>query len=261
MSDNTAAPEPTTAPATPAVNSAEAPGKNTVGLVALIIAGVGALFAILPPTNAISWLVLLAALIVGIVGLTRKGQKKATSVIAVVLSVVFWVVSVIVGIGLIASGVADAINSPPSASEPDAGSESGGTDEPGETSAGIGDSVTVDGVTVTLSSVEVGVAPPNDFIVSEVRGELVAVTMSMNNGSDDAVAISTSSVQGFIGSAEYEAAAVFGSDSGEWYIFEEINPGLTANFVAYFDVPAGTPLEQVVFQTSIFGGEAVFTLQ
>ncbi|MFP5290673.1 MAG: hypothetical protein ACLGH5_06790 [Actinomycetes bacterium] len=258
-------------PNTPPPYVAGPPTKNTIGLVALILAVVGALMAIVPATNGFSWLILLAALVLAIIGLTRKGQKKGTSIAALILSVVFWLISVVVGIGVIAAGVSESIESPPVASEPDSapatepdpdeGSEP--AEEPAADVAGVGDSVTTDsGVAVTLASIENGVLPPNDFIVSEVRGTLVAVTMSMTNGSSDSVAISTSSVFGYIGDAEYEAAAVFGADSGEWYVYEEINPGLTANFIAYFDVPADSALDTVKFQTALlFGEEASFVTQ
>lgn len=242
------------------------PTRNTVGLVALGLAIFGALLAVVPATNGFSWLILLAAFVLAIVGLTRKGQGKATSIIALVVSFLFWIVSIFVGIGVIAGGVVDSIDDEPAISQPDGPSDD--VDAPEEEpapdeAAGVGDTVTTDsGVAVTLVSVQAGVQPPNDIIISEVRGQLVAVAISMANGSDDSVPVSTSSLIGFIGDAEYEAAGVFGTDSGEWYIFEEINPGLNVNFTAYFDIPADGALDRVTFQTSaIFGEQATFTLQ
>lgn len=261
-----ATPPPAAPESAPAAIPAAPGARNTLGLVALGLAIFGAILAVVPATNGFSWLVLLAAFVIAIIGLTRKGQKKLTSIIALVLSFLFWIISIFVGIGVIAGGVVDAIDQPPAVSEPDApadGEEPGEEEAPSEDGAGVGDTVTTDsGVAVTLVSVESGVQPPDDFIISEVRGQLVSVSMSMENGSDEAVDISTSSLIGLIGSAEYESAGVFGTDSGDWYVYEEINPGLTVKFTAYFDIPTDASLERVTFKTSIFfGEEATFTLQ
>ena len=257
-------PEVTSQPATPdaaATATATAKQRNTLGLVALGLAVFGALLAVIPATNGFSWLFLFAGFIVGIVGLTRKNQGKTTSLVAIIVSFLFWIVSIIVGVALIAGGVSDAVEEEmdsPAISEP--AEEDAADDAPAEEEgARIGDTVTTpNGVAVTLSAIEYGVANPNDLLISEVRGSLVAVKMSMTNGSSEAVSISGSSVNGTIGDAKYEAAAVLGN-SGTWYVYEEINPGLTAEFTAYIDIPADAQLDTVEFLTAaIFGESAVF---
>lgn len=265
MTENT---PDSSAAASPATNEvAPKKARNTLGLVALILAVLGAILAVIPATNGFSWVILLGAFVVAIVGLTRKGQGKGTSLAALIVSFVFWLISVFVGIGVIATGVAEEIDDPPAVSQPDdaPATEEEEEDAPAEEAAGagIGDTVTTDdGVEVTLAGIRPGVEAPNNFIVDDVRGVLVAVDMSMTNGSDEVVSISSSSVQGFVGNAEYESVAVFDTDSESWYVYEDINPGLTANFTAYFDVPEDRVLDRVTFLTAIIlGDEATFTIQ
>lgn len=70
-----------------------APSRNTVGLIALILAAVGGLlvFSVLgvPVLLFLAIPVLLVAFIMSIVGLTRKNAKKGMAVTALILSVVF----------------------------------------------------------------------------------------------------------------------------------------------------------------------------
>lgn len=254
---------PPSPPVEGSVATAIANRRNVLGLVALGLAVLGALLAVVPPTNGISWLFLLSAFILGIVGVTRKGQTKVTSIIAIAVSFVFWIVSIFVGVALVASGLSTAIGNQdgtPSVSQPSEESSDGKDETEGEEAgAGIGDTVTTpNGAEVDLVSIDYGVPNPNDILISEVRGSLAAVRMTMTNNTDEAVAISGASVIGYIGSAKYEAAAVLG-DSGSWYVYEEINPGLTASFTAYIDIPAETQLDSVEFLTALlFGESAVF---
>ncbi|QAV69842.1 DUF4352 domain-containing protein [Salinibacterium sp. UTAS2018] len=244
-----------TAPAAPAAKKA----RNTLGLVALGLAVFGALLAVIPATNGFSWVILLGAFIVSIVALTRKGQGKGMALVALIVSFLFWIISIFVGIAVVATAVSESIDDAPSISAPSTSDED--TDEaPAETDAiaGVGDTVTTDdGAEITLLSVTLDATPPDDYLISEVRGTLVAVSMSMTNGTNEAISISESSVAGFIGDAEYEAAVVYGTESNEWYVYEEINPGLEANFTAYIDVPADTELDLVSFKTDLFFGDAV----
>src|SRR5690625_5975263 len=56
------------------------PQKNGIGLAALIVAIVGFLFACIPGALIIGWVLLPVAFILSIVGLTRSGRKKGTSI-------------------------------------------------------------------------------------------------------------------------------------------------------------------------------------
>lgn len=248
---------PETAPEAPTPTASTKKPRNTLGLVALGIAILGALFAVIPATNGISWVILLGAFVVSLVAVTRKGKGKAASVIALIVSILFWIISIPIGLAVIGTAVSDSINEGQSITTPDEA-----TDEVEESgAAGIGDTITNDdGVEVTLISITPDATSPDDFFTSEVRGTLVAVSMTMTNGSDEAVTITGSSVKGFIGEAEYEAARVYGTDSGDWYALEQINPGLTAAFTAYIDVPEGTDLDTVSYTTDMFFGDGLVFL-
>ena len=250
---------PEATPDAPTPPAATKKVRNTLGLVALGIAILGALFAVIPATNGFSWVILLGAFIVSLVAVTRKGKGKAASVIALVVSVVFWIISIPIGLAVVATAVSDSINEGQSVTSPDEATDDGEDSE--ESAAGVGDTITNDdGVEVTLISITPDATTPDDFFASEVRGTLVAVSMTMTNGSNEAVTITGGSVNGFIGEAEYEATRVYGTDSGDWYALEEINPGLTAAFTAYIDVPADTDLDTVSYTTDMFFGDGLVFL-
>lgn len=247
----------TETPAAPAAKKA----RNTLGLVALGLAVFGALLAVIPATNGFSWIILLGAFIVSIVALTRKGQGKAMALVALIVSFLFWIISIFVGIAVVATAVSDSIDGTPSISAPDTSDSAENADAETPAEAGVGDTITTDeGVEITLLSITPNATAPDDFFASEVRGTLVAVSMSMVNGTDGAVTISGGSVNGFIGDAKYEASRVYGTESGDWYALEEINPGLTAAFTAYIDIPADTNLDTVTYNTDLFFGEGVVFL-
>lgn len=116
---------------------------------------------------------------------------------------------------------------------------------------GIGATLTSDdGVSVTLNSLEYGVAVPNDFII-DPKGSLAAIAMDMNNGSTEKLSLSGGSVIAFVGDVEYEAAALLGP-GGEWYVYEDINAGLGTPFTAYFDLPTDAQVTSVEFRSSLF---------
>ncbi|MBH0008918.1 hypothetical protein [Salinibacterium sp. SWN1162] len=257
-----AAPETPAAPAA-AVAPAAKKARNTLGLVALGLAVLGALLAVIPATNGFSWVILLGAFIVSIVALTRKGQGKTMALIALIVSFLFWIISIFVGIAVVATAVSESLDDAPSISAPDTADADAdaGTDAEPAAAAGIGDTITTDdGVEITLLSITPNATSPDDYFASEVRGSLVAVSMSMVNGTNEAVTISGGSVNGFIGEAEYEAARIYGTESGDWYALEEINPGLTAAFTAYIDIPADATLDSVSYTTELFFGDGVMFL-
>ncbi len=90
---------------------------NQLGLIALILAGVGFLLAVIPATAGFAWLLTLPALVVGIIGVTRKGKKKGTAIAAIILSTIAWVIAVIVAAATFFSGVSTAVDEAESGSE------------------------------------------------------------------------------------------------------------------------------------------------
>lgn len=103
-------PEPTFAPPPSPLPDPSKQG-NRFGLIALILAAVGFLFAIIPATAGFAWLFTLPAVVLGIIGLTRKGAKKGTSIAAIVVSTVAWLIAVIVVLSSVLSGVNAAVQS------------------------------------------------------------------------------------------------------------------------------------------------------
>lgn len=72
----------------------QAPGKgnNILGLIALIVAVIGFIFACIPGVLIVGWVLLPIAFILGIVGMFQAGKAKQTSIAAITLSIVGGVV-------------------------------------------------------------------------------------------------------------------------------------------------------------------------
>jgi len=76
----------------------------------MIIAIVGFIFACIPGALIIGWVLLPIAFILAIVGLTRTGQKKGTSILALILSIVGTIVGFVVFLTVVTDAVDDAFN-------------------------------------------------------------------------------------------------------------------------------------------------------
>ncbi|GAA2237248.1 hypothetical protein GCM10010401_06730 [Rarobacter faecitabidus] len=83
--------------------------KSTVGLIGLIAAIAGALVAWIPLIGVIGWPLFLTGLILGIVGVTRAGEKKGTSIAAIIVSVLGPILAIIISVALIADSTSDAL--------------------------------------------------------------------------------------------------------------------------------------------------------
>lgn len=92
----------------PLATTAE-PQKNTVGLVALIAAIVGFIFACIPGALIVGWILLPVSFILAIVALARKGKKKGMGVTALIVSVVGTIVGVIVFFAVAVNAVNDSL--------------------------------------------------------------------------------------------------------------------------------------------------------
>lgn len=96
------APAPTSAPQAPVKK-----GRNTVGLIALIVAAVGFIFACIPGALIVGWVLLPIAFILGIVGLFMSGKPKWQAITAIILSIVGTIVGVIVFTVVVAAAFND----------------------------------------------------------------------------------------------------------------------------------------------------------
>jgi Domain of unknown function (DUF4352) len=251
LTDQDTTSAPVAAPVAPA---APAKTPNKIGLVALILAGVAFLLAVIPATSFIAWVPAVAAIIVGIVGLTRKGQKKGSSITAISIGVVAWIIAIVVATATALSAVGTAIEesdaAPTSAAPADAepADAAGEEDEPAAEEAGIGTAVTSDsGVTYTVSAMECGLTTAGEEFLSETpAGQFCEVRATVANGGSESMNLSTANVKGYINGASYEAngtVSKFGAD----LFATDINPGLSVDTVLYFDVPADSTLELVEF--------------
>jgi TM2 domain-containing membrane protein YozV len=195
--------------------------------------------------------------------------------------VLAWVVSGVVilfAIGL--SAIQDSGSSTSSSSSPpssstttsDSGSSSSGSndqaeapqapepaDPPATDSAGLGigvKGVTPSGIEVTVNGLRYGASTPNQFVVDNVKGELAAVDLTLFNGSNEKISLSSSSVTAYIGDLKYEASALF-SDEGDWFLYEDVNPRLGTEMSAYFDIPPGEKITKLEFSSAVFFGESL----
>jgi hypothetical protein len=87
---------------------APAPGRNNVGLAALIVAAIGFVFACVPGALIVGWALLPVGFILGIVGLLLPRQKRATSIAAVVVSIIGTIVGFTVFFTVVGDAVDDA---------------------------------------------------------------------------------------------------------------------------------------------------------
>jgi hypothetical protein len=138
------------------------PQKNVIGLIAVVTGIVGFIFACIPGALIIGWILLPIAFILGIVGMFQSGKRKATSIAAIVVSIIGAIVGVAVFATVIGNSFDDAFNgsdlsvaSSPSANSPGSGEDK--TSSEGAPSRGtrgnplpIGESVSDDEWTITL---------------------------------------------------------------------------------------------------------------
>lgn len=98
--------------------------KNTVGLIAVITAVVGFVFACIPGALIVGWILLPIALILGIVGLCQSGKVKGTSIAAVIVAIVGTIVGFVVFFTMVTDAVDEAFSeSDLSAAEPNSGGD------------------------------------------------------------------------------------------------------------------------------------------
>ena len=88
----------------------EQKSRNTVGLIALITAIVGAVFAVIPGAVIIGWILLPIAFVLSIISLFMKDQKRGQGIAALISSIVGTVIGFIVFFAVVASSVDDAFN-------------------------------------------------------------------------------------------------------------------------------------------------------
>ena len=247
----------------PPVYSAPAPAvasKNTPGLIAMILAIVAFVLGVIPGASFLAWLPAIAAIILAIIALVKKGAPKKAAVAAIIIAPIAWLIAIIVSIALIASGAGSSIeegfndglestqsDSPSSEAPIDPAEPSEEPADDGE--ARIGETLTNnDGVSVTFTSVTCGIAVAGpEFLEETAKGQFCEVRLQVQNGSDAQISLYSSDITGRIGTAEYESNTIASSFGGESF-YTDLNPGLGTEGVVFIDIPADAALEYVVYR-------------
>lgn len=150
--------------------------RNTVGLIAVITAVAGFVFACIPGALIIGWVLLPIAFILGIVGLFQSGRGKGTSIAAVIVSIVGTIVGFIVFFAVVTDAVDEAFSeSDLSVADPNSGGgpvtsgdSEGATDSQGAT--GSRDNPLPIGATVVNDDWEIVLGTPREA-ANEVSAE------------------------------------------------------------------------------------------
>ncbi|GAA2181962.1 hypothetical protein GCM10009847_25660 [Leucobacter tardus] len=169
--------------------------KNTIGLIAFIVAVVGFIFACIPGALIIGWILLPIAFILGIVALCLSGKKKGLGLAGLIISVVGTIVAFVVFFTVVATAFDDAFsNGETSVSAP--AEDTAETEEIVETEEApeegsrsnpypLGSAISDDEWTITVNSVNLdatdAVAAANEFNEPAPEGEvyvLADVTVS-----------------------------------------------------------------------------------
>lgn len=85
--------------------------RNTLGLIAIIVAVLGFVFACIPGALIVGWVLLPIAFILGIASVCQAGKAKGTSIGAIIIAVVGTVVGFIVFFAVVADAVEDSFGS------------------------------------------------------------------------------------------------------------------------------------------------------
>ncbi|QOD43702.1 DUF4352 domain-containing protein [Clavibacter zhangzhiyongii] len=254
------APAPAPAPAAPKQ-------KNTIGLIALILAGIGFLFGVIPPLSGLAWIFFIPAIVLAIIGLTRKGQAKGTSISALILAVVGWIVAIIVAsvtiLGAVGTAIEESDTAPSAASEASEAAEAPAAEAPAEEEgvqeAAIGDTVTTgDGIAFTVRGIECGLAEAgdNEYLKETAKGQFCKVDYRIDNGGSDSINLLSNDVKGYIGESAYDTNGSVSTFGGDLFS-TDVNPGLGTDNTVYIDIPAGAALDYIEFRPTFSFDNAV----
>ena len=124
----------------PAYGNAPFPGeepakkRNTLGIIALVVAILGAIMSVVPGAAIIGWILLPFGFIMGLVGLFASGKPKGSAIAAVIVSILGTIMAVAFFVTVIGDAFDSAFDDTVAVSR----SDSGGSD--GEAAAVAGDS-------------------------------------------------------------------------------------------------------------------------
>ena len=116
------------APAPEAVPETKSSGRNVLGIIALITAVVGAIFACVPGALILGWVLLPIAFVLSLVSLFLRGKRRGAGIAGLIVSILGTVVGVIVFLAVVADAFDEAFSDETTGSQP----AEEGAEEPGE---------------------------------------------------------------------------------------------------------------------------------
>jgi hypothetical protein len=152
--------------------------RNVLGLIALIVAGLGFIFACIPGALILGWIMLPIGFVLALVSLFLPGKGKGLGIAALIVSIVGTIVGFVVFFAVVGNAFNDAFTDEPTVVEqptdPGADDETTAEDAPAAAEAGtranpypLGTAITSDEWEVTVNSVTFAandaVAAANEF--------------------------------------------------------------------------------------------------
>ena len=163
------------------------PGPNVVGIIALVVAVAGLVFMFIPAAAGVAWILVAAALVLSLIGLSLRRAKWAAitglvvSVIAAIVGIVMLVMLLLGAVGELFSGIDDAILDVPGFPVPEP-EQPAAPDSPVAGDLRFGETMTWDdGVALTVSVPEP--YTPSDFAVGATQANTVVFTLTLTNNS------------------------------------------------------------------------------
>lgn len=123
------APAPEYVPETGGARNQE-PGRNVLGIIALITAILGAIFACVPGALILGWILLPIAFVLSLVSLFLRGKRRGSGIAGLIISVVGTIVGVVVFFAVVADAFDEAFTDETTGSQP-AQQEENGSEEDG----------------------------------------------------------------------------------------------------------------------------------
>lgn len=166
------------------------PGPHVVSIIALVVAIVGLVVAIIPAVSGFAWILVPAAFVLSIIGLSLRGAKwpavtgLLVSIIAAIVGIVMLVTFLVASVGNVVDDIDDAIPDVPALPLPDGGDppQPEAPVAPDAANLRFGETMTWDdGVALTVSVPEP--YTPSDFAVGATRANHVVVTLTITNNS------------------------------------------------------------------------------
>ena len=168
------------------------PPPNVVGIIALVVAIAGFVFAVIPDVMGVAWILLPVAFVLSLVGLFARGAKwpavtgLVISIVAAIVGIVVFVNALIGSFGDVWDTIDEAIPDATDVPQPGDDAPFGEPEQPAAPVGNLafGDTMTWDdGVALTVSAPEP--YTPSPFAVGSTLADNVVFTMTITNNSTE----------------------------------------------------------------------------